>query len=86
MKTNLKKTTIAAFVAGIFFIAANANAATSVTSHSAMLPDTGKMGKMIGDKMHNKMGSKMSKKKKMDKMDKMSGSKMSDGKMSDGKM
>lgn len=83
MKMNLKKTTLAALIAGIFFITSNANAAKS---HSSMLPDTGKMSKMSGGKMHDKMSSKMNRKKKMDKMDKMSGSKMSDGKMSDGKM
>jgi len=86
MKTNLKKTTLAAFVAGIFFISVAANAATAVKSHSSMLPDTGKMSKMSDNKMHDKMGSKMNKKKKMDKMNKMSDSKMSGDKMSGGKM
>jgi hypothetical protein len=76
MKTNLKKTTFAALIAGIFFISAAANAAPVVKPHASMLPDTGKMSKMSDNKMHDKMGSKMSKKKKMDKMDKMSGGKM----------
>lgn len=76
MKTNLKKTTLAAFIAGIFFITATANAAIAVKPHSSMLPDTGKMSKMGDSKMHDKMGGKMSKKKKMNKMDKMSDSKM----------
>ncbi|MGN6178095.1 MAG: hypothetical protein ACTHNW_02880 [Mucilaginibacter sp.] len=87
MKTNLKKNTFAALIAGIFFIATSANAATIAKHGHSMLPDTGKMSKMSDSKMHGKMDGKMSKKKKMDKM---SGSKMSDSKMKsssgDGKM
>jgi len=64
MKTNLKKTTLAAIIAGIFFIAANANAAIAVKPNISALSDTGKMSKMSS----SKMSSKMSKKKKTDKM------------------
>ena len=45
MKTNLKKTTLAAIIAGIFFIAANANAAIAVKPNISALSDTGKMSK-----------------------------------------